>query len=181
MTDAFRVVSREVLLRSRVFDVERREVEGAGESFTREVVTHRGAVAVLARDDAGRVGVLFQYRATFDAVGLEIPAGTLDVDGEDPRDAAARELEEELGVRAATWRRLGRFMVSPGWCDQVMTIYEATDLTMVERRPAGPEESAMRVAWLTPSELLATLRDAPLIDYTTAVALHRVYGTFLDD
>lgn len=177
---SFRVVRSEVLHQSRVFDVVRKTVEGRDELFTREVAAHRGAVSVLAVDAEGRVGLLRQYRATFDRAGIEIPAGTLDVPGETPERAAARELEEEMGVRARTWRELGRFMVSPGWTDQVMTIFEARDLEHVERQPAGPEESEIEVLWLSPDDALAALRAEPLVDYTTAVALHRVYGRFYD-
>ncbi len=180
MSAPFRVVRTEELHKSRVFSVVRKTVEAPGEVFTRDVAAHQGAVAVLAVDDQGRVGLLRQYRATFDRAGIEIPAGTLDVPGEAPEAAAARELEEEMGVRARTWRELGRFMVSPGWTDQTMTIFEARDLEHVERRPAGPEEGAIEVLWLTPDEALAALRAEPLVDYTTAVALHRVYGRFFD-
>lgn len=181
MSAPFRVVATEHVLSSRVFAVERRTVTDGAATFTRDVATHQGAVAVLARNDAGEVGLIRQYRAPFDAEVLEIPAGTLDVAGEDPRDAARRELREELGCTARTWTLLGRFMVSPGWCDQVMTIFEARDLTFVGREPAGPEESASEVLWRSPEVLKAMLRSSALVDYTVAVALHRVYGSFFDD
>ncbi|MFI5035773.1 MAG: NUDIX domain-containing protein [Acidimicrobiales bacterium] len=180
MSPPFRVVSAEPLLASRVFDVERRLISDGDQTFSRDVVVHRGAVAVLAFSDAGQIGVIRQYRSTFDTEVREIPAGTLDVAGEDPLDAARRELREELGREAATWTLLGRFMVSPGWCDQVMTIFEARGLTEVPRDPAGPEESASTVEWHTPDGLLATLRADRLVDFTTTVALHRVYGRFFD-
>jgi 8-oxo-dGTP pyrophosphatase MutT (NUDIX family) len=176
----FHVVSREPLLTSRVFTVEQRTVTDGAQAFTRDVVSHRGAVAILAVDDAGEIGLIRQYRAPFDAEVLEIPAGTLDVEGEDPLGAARRELREELGREAATWTLLGRFMVSPGWCDQVMTIFEARHLTSVARDPAGPEEKASRVLWRSPRELHEMLRGEAMIDYTLAVALHRVYGRFFD-
>jgi 8-oxo-dGTP pyrophosphatase MutT (NUDIX family) len=175
-----RVVSTEPILDSRVFSVEQRTVSDGAQTFTRDVVTHRGAVAVLAINDTGQIGLIRQFRAPFDTEVLEIPAGTLDVAGEDPLDAARRELREELGCTAATWTRLGRFMVSPGWCDQVMTIFEARDVTLADRAPAGPEEAASEVLWRSPDELRAMLRDTELIDYTVAVALHRVYGHFFD-
>lgn len=181
MSPTFRVVARTPLLSSHVFDVERRTVEGAGGEFTRDVVVHPGAVAVLAVNDAGQVGLIRQYRAPFDTFVLEIPAGTLDVDGEAPLDAARRELAEELGCEATTWRLLGRFMVSPGWATQVMTIFEARGLNEIPRRPEGPEESTAQVLWLDPVALRATLREIGICDATMAVALHRVYGTFFDD
>ncbi len=180
MSPPFRVVATEPLLASRVFRVERRTISDGEQSFTRDVVTHQGAVAILALNDRGEIGMLRQYRAPFDAEVLEIPAGTLDVAGEDPLSAAKRELAEELGCEAATWTKLGTFMVSPGWCDQVMTIFEARDLTLVERAPAGPEETASRVLWVSPEELHEMLGAEEMVDYTVTAALHRVYGRFFD-
>ena len=176
----FRVVGSTTLLTSHVFRVERREVDGPVGNFERDVVVHPGAVAVLARDDEGRVGLIRQFRAPIGRWVLEIPAGTLDVPGEDPLDAARRELREELGVEASSWRALGRFLVSPGWATQVMHIFEAEGLTSAEREPVGPEESTAEVIWLDPGALRQRLAHEPEIDATMAVALNRVYGTFLD-
>ncbi|MDE3065629.1 MAG: NUDIX hydrolase [Acidobacteriota bacterium] len=178
MSDPFRVVATENLLHSHVFDVETRTVSGPAGSFRRDVVVHPGAVAVLARDADGRVGLIRQYRAPFDRLVLEIPAGTLDVEAETPESCARRELREELGHEADTWRLLGRFLVSPGWCTQVMHIFEATDLRAVGRRPEGPEETAAEVIWLAPADLRTRLDAEGVCDSTMAVALNRVYGTF---
>jgi 8-oxo-dGTP pyrophosphatase MutT (NUDIX family) len=180
VSDPFRVVATESRLHSHVFDVETRTVVGPAGEFDRDVVVHPGAVAVLARDDAGRVGLIRQYRAPFDRFVLEIPAGTLDVESEPPEACARRELREELGHEAGTWRLLGRFLVSPGWCTQVMYIFEATDLVEVGRRPEGPEEGSAEVLWLGPAELRARLDVEGVCDSTMAVALHRVYGSFFD-
>lgn len=180
MSDDFKITAVSSLLKSHVFAVERRTVEHRDRSFHRDVVTHPGAVAILARDDEGRVGVLRQYRAPFDRYTIEIPAGTLDVAAEEPLDAAKRELEEELGCVANYWRLLGHFMVASGWSNQVMHIYEAGELTIGDRRPAGPEESASSVDWYTPDELLDVLAAEPAIESTMAVALNLVYGRFFE-
>ena len=71
-------------------------------------------------------------------------------------------------------------MTSPGWSNQLMYIFEARSLHEVPRSPAGPEETSSSIAWFSPEELRATLREAPAIDNTMAVALNRVYGTFFD-
>jgi len=118
---------------------------------------------------------------TFDSYVLEIPAGTLDVKGEEPLAAAKRELREELGCDAQTWRLLGRFKVSPGWTDQVMTIYEARDIIPVRRQPDGPEERSSLVEWVPISALKETLAKESTNDYTLTVAMHRVFGTLFDD
>jgi ADP-ribose pyrophosphatase len=180
VSDSFDIERTEKLLHSRVFDVERRTIRHGGTSFDRDVAVHKGAVAILVFNDAGEVGLVRQYRSAFDAYLWEIPAGTQDVDDEDPLDTAKRELREELGVDAQQWRLLGRFMNSPGWTNQVMTIYEAREITQMERLPAGPEESASSVRWVAVADLATTLANQGAIDSTTAVALHRVFGTFFD-
>ena len=180
MSDSFRIERTTPLLHSHVFDVERRTIAHDGARFERDVAVHRGAVAVLVIDDQGRVGVIRQYRSTFDRTTYEIPAGTNDVDGEDPLTTAQRELREEMGRVASTWRLLGRFMTSPGWTNQLMTIFEARDLTPTDREPAGPEETASSVQWMTPSDLRGALALEPAIDSTMMVALHQIFGTFFD-
>lgn len=180
MSDSFEIERTEILLHSRVFDVERRTIRHDDVAFDRDVAVHRGAVAILVINDDGDIGFLRQYRAAFDSHLLEIPAGTQDVDHEDPLDTAKRELREELGCEAKQWRLLGRFMNSPGWTNQVMTIYEAREITQLDRLPAGPEESASSVCWLSAEDLRTTLAREEAIDSTTAVALHRVFGTFFD-
>jgi 8-oxo-dGDP phosphatase len=181
VSDTFRVVGTKKLLRSHVFGVEQRTIEHDDTTFERDVVTHLGAVAILAINERDEIGMIRQYRTPFDRFCWEVPAGTLDVPGEDTLSAAQRELDEELGCEASQWTLLGRFMTSPGWSNQLMTIYEARGLAMTARRPAGPEESSATVRWFSREELRETLRREPAIDNSTVVALGRVYGTFFDD
>ena len=180
MSDQFQIVRRERLLDSYVFNVEQRTIQHGDEVFSRDVVVHPGAVAILAVNERDEIGFLRQYRSSVDRVTLEIPAGTLDVPGEDPLDAARRELLEELGCEAARWTVLGRFMVSPGWSDQLMTIFEARQLTHGARRPMGPEERTSTVQWLSKETLRATLGGEGALDATMVVALHRVFGDLFD-
>lgn len=180
MSDSFHVEDAEALLHSHVFDVERRTIRHGDATFTRDVVIHSGAVAILAINDRGEIGLVRQYRSPFDRVTIEIPAGTLDKPDEEPLDAAKRELLEELGCEARSWTLLGRFMTATGWSNQVMTIYEASDLTLSERQPEGPEESSSTVLWLSPHDLRTILSEEDAVDSTMVVALHRVFGTFFD-
>lgn len=180
MSEALRIESVTRLLDSYVFNVERRRIRQGDATFDRDVVTHPGGVAILVRDHEGRIGVLRQWRSAFGAFLWEIPAGTQDVEDEDPLTTAKRELREELGCEATTWTELGRFMVSSGWTDQVMTIFEAVGITIIERAPEGPEEMSSEVHWFTPDALRQTLRGEPAIESTMAVALNRVFGTFFD-
>ena len=129
-----RVIHRGHYLTFRVDTIERAD----GSRGTREVVDHPGAVAILAIDDADRVLLVRQYRVAVGEALLEVPAGTLDItdDGsiEDPGVAAPRELEEETGVRAGSWRHIASFFTAPGFASELMHLYLATDL-----RPADGE------------------------------------------
>jgi 8-oxo-dGDP phosphatase len=165
-----RVVGSEPLAWSRVFDVVRLDLDAAGRTFSREVVRHRGAVAVLAYDGAN-VALVRQWRAPLGSAILEIPAGTRDVAGEDPAATAARELEEEAGLRAGRLERLCELLNSPGWSDQRTIVFVATDLTEVPRRPTGPEEEAIEVLRVPLADAVALATGPAPCDATTAVAV----------
>ena len=115
--------------------------DAEGRRHKRELVIHPGAVAILALD-GGDVLMVRQYRTPVGRVLLEIPAGTLDraPDGsiEDPDVAAPRELGEETGFSAASWRKVGRFFTAPGFASEEMHLYLATDLAPIPDY-AGPE------------------------------------------
>jgi ADP-ribose diphosphatase len=141
-----RVVGRNVLHRGRYLEFRIDTIERAdGSRSTRDIVGHPGAVAIIAIDDQDRVLLVRQYRIAAGEALLEIPAGTLDVDPatgrvEDPEVAAARELEEETGYRARSWRRVAGFWSAPGFATEFMHLYLATDLVAVDEDRLGPEE-----------------------------------------
>jgi 8-oxo-dGTP pyrophosphatase MutT (NUDIX family) len=110
-----------------------------GHEVTRDKVWHPGAVGILAVDD-DHVWLTRQPReAAGDPASLEIPAGKLDVPGEEPISTAARELAEEIGKTAATWEELFVFFTSPGFSDERVWLYLATDLAETDA-PAHAEE-----------------------------------------
>ena len=100
-----------------------------GNIAPREIVRHRGAVAVVPVDDIGCVTLVRQYRAAIGRITLEIPAGKLEPGEEDRPAAAVRELEEETGLRAARWQELTCLDTTPGFSDEKITVYLATSLT----------------------------------------------------
>ena len=106
-----------------------------GETAEREIVTHPGAVAVVAHDERH----LYMVRQPREAVGeeslLELPAGKLDKDGEEPIECAKRELVEEVGLEAGQWRELKVIYSSPGFTDEKVHIFIAGELTKVEAQP----------------------------------------------
>ena len=167
----FSITGVSPLLHSFVFDVERRTVANGRDSFERDIVVHRGAVAILATRHDGAVGLLRQYRATFDDVNWELPAGTRDVDGELPVDTARRELQEELGCRAGTMTKLFEYMNSRGWTNQTTIVYRATNLEFLARRLEGPEENASEVHWLSVEDLDALVASGETMESSTLMAL----------
>lgn len=137
-----RTVDSQVIQRGSYLIVRVDTMEDAdGKRHTRQVIEHPGAVAMIPVD-RGEVLMVRQYRTPAAQVLLEFPAGTLDrgKDGsiEDPDHAAPRELGEETGYHAATWRKLGSFYTAPGFATELMHLYLATDLTPIEGY-AGPE------------------------------------------
>jgi 8-oxo-dGTP pyrophosphatase MutT (NUDIX family) len=99
-----------------------------GEEAEREIVEHPGSVAVVAFDGERLFLVRQPREPVNDPALLELPAGKLDEEGEDPLDTAKRELAEEIGKGASTWHRLTSFYTSPGFADEECHVYLATDL-----------------------------------------------------
>lgn len=108
-----------------VWDIRKDTVDYNGKDMVREYIAHTGAVAVYAEDDEGRVLVIQQYRHPVRLRDWELPAGLLDQEGEDPLDAARRELGEEADLEADDWSELIRFHPSPGGSDEEIIVYRA--------------------------------------------------------
>lgn len=145
-----------------------------GATVEREIVHHPGAVAVVAAVE-GRAGVevvlVRQYRAALDALVLELPAGTRDVDGEDPADTARRELQEEAGLDAPLLEHLVGFHNSPGFCDEFLDVYLAREPRVVDHDRQGAEELAMTVLRVPMSEAIAMIGDGRITDAKTIIGL----------
>ncbi|NNG41301.1 NUDIX hydrolase [Flexivirga sp. ID2601S] len=149
------VVSSTVGYRGRVWDVVTDEVDlgPEGGRVTRDYVRHTGAVAVLAvRGEPGAEEVLLiqQYRHPVGTFDWEIPAGLLDVAGEDPRDAAARELREEADLDATRWDVLLDLFTSPGAVSENLRVFLARDVhpAVAEGFVREGEEAGMPTAWV---------------------------------
>lgn len=111
----------------------------------REIVRHRGAVAIVAVDEDGYVTLVRQLREPARKILLELPAGTLE-EGEDPLASAKRELAEETGLHGGEWRRVASFWTTPGFCDEHMHLYVATGVLPGEAALEDDEEIEL-VRW----------------------------------
>jgi ADP-ribose pyrophosphatase len=136
-----------------VWDVRRESFELEGTPIVREYVDHPGAVAVLALDDDERVFLIRQYRHPVRTREWEIPAGLLDVHGEDPLAAAKRELAEEGDLAASDWAVLADYVTSPGGSDEAIRIYLARGISEASEAFARQDEEAhMQTRWVALDE-----------------------------
>ena len=116
-----------------------------GEEVERDVIRHPGAVGIVCHDGED-LGLVRQPRqAVDDPDVLEIPAGKLDEEGEEPLETAKRELAEEIGKQAAEWEPLGSFYTSPGFTDEQVHLFLATGLSDVDERPEVHENERIDI------------------------------------
>ncbi len=146
----------------------------------REVVTHPGAVAVLALDDAERVLMIRQYRHPVGRLLWEIPAGLRDVDGEPSWVTAPRELAEEAGYRARDWRVLADYFSSPGYSTERLRVFLARDLELIPEaeRHFVPEaeEASLLVGWLPLDEAVGKVFTGDLHNGVAALGILAAYA-----
>lgn len=119
--------------RGKLFQVYRDRVRlPNGHEAVREIVRHPGSVAIIPRDERGRVILVKQFRYVTGREIWEIPAGTCDHPNEEVGATARRELAEEAGLKAESWTRLGRAYLVPGYGDELMTFFLAEGLSQTE-------------------------------------------------
>jgi ADP-ribose pyrophosphatase len=152
----------------RVFGVSVDTVREGDRTYVREVVHHPGSAVILPAFDDGTVGFVRQYRHPAVKYLLELPAGTLN-DQERPEAGAARELEEELGLIAGNLEKLSEFFVSPGFCEEKMWLYLATDLKETAQRLEDDE--LIEVVRLPIDRALQMIRDGEIEDAKTIIGL----------
>ncbi len=157
------VVSSDVVYKGWVWDVRSDRVAYGDGEIIREYVDHTGAVAVLALDDVGRVLLIQQYRHPIRHRDWELPAGLLDIEGEDPMVAAQRELAEEADLVARDWQLLVSTWTTPGGNSELIRIYLATG---IEAAPAvyarEDEEADIRLEWVPLSDAVDAVLEGRL-------------------
>lgn len=142
-----------------------------GHQSTREVVDHPGGVCVLALDDQERVLVVSQFRYPYGEVLRELPAGKLEY-GEDPAQAAIRELREETGAVAGTFQPLGELYPSPGYCGEIIRMYLARDLSFGDTDP--DEDEFLGLERVPFSQLVEQVLSGEIKDAKTIAAVLKV-------
>jgi ADP-ribose pyrophosphatase len=173
------LVASEVLRRSRILEFRIDTVElPDGHRSTRDVAGHPGGVCVVAIDQDDRVLLVRQWRHAIGHALLEIPAGTLDRDPdglvEDHAGAAARELAEETGSIAGTWRYLGSFYTAPGFTSEKMHLYLATELAPAPGQHGPDDDERLELVRLPFAEAVAMAERGEIEDAKSQVGLLRV-------
>ncbi len=164
-------ISSQIKHRGRVIQVSTEVLRHAnGREQQIDLVSHPGAAAVVAVDDAGRVCVVRQYRHGVTDYLWEVPAGKLDP-GEDPAVCAVRELKEETGITARAWLAMGLYAPAPGIYNEIIHLYLARDLEVGTATPDVDEE--LELDWLPLGDALHKIRSGEWIDGKTAMALLR--------
>jgi ADP-ribose pyrophosphatase len=157
------VLQSDLVYKGWVWDVRSDRVAYGEGEIVREYVDHTGAVAVLALDDDGRVLIIQQYRHPIRHRDWELPAGLLDIEGEDPMAAAQRELAEEADLTATTWEPLVSTWTTPGGNSELIRIYLATG---IEAAPdvfdREDEEADIRLEWVPLSDAVDAVLDGRL-------------------
>ncbi len=160
----FKIKKSEILFKGKVFDIKLDEIEydSSGNNGRREVVLHPGGAVVLPVTDAGKIIFVRQFRYPFQEWVLELPAGKLDP-GEDPQTCATRELTEETGYTAGKITKLGHIYTTPGFCNEILHIYLAENLTPGKHAREEGEEG-MQIIELTIDEVKNKINSGELVD-----------------
>jgi len=139
-----------------------------GETATREIVKHPGAVAVLAIHE-GKMVVVEQYRKPLEKSQVEIPAGKLDP-GENPLEAAHRELQEETGYTCPSIKLISSFYTSPGFADELIHLYYADELTAGIEKP--DDDEFLECVSITLEEAKQMMAEGRISDAKTIMAVY---------
>lgn len=162
-----KVISSKEVLRNKLFTVvDEIAADPSGFEIHRCIVRHPGSAVMMAVDDRERVLLVRQYRLPAERDLWELPAGRIDP-GETPLRAAKRELREETGYSARNWTKLVTFWASPGYIDEKMNLFLATDLKEGEQEPM--EDERIEIRWFTRKELKEAALSGKIMDAKTLI------------
>ena len=161
-------ISTETVFKGKIFDIRIDTIREGELEYKREIVVHQGSAVVVPVFDDGTVALVRQYRHATGGVQLELPAGGIEP-GETFEQAAARELEEEIGFRAGRIEKLTEFYVSPGFLTEKMHVFLATELT--ESTQKLDEDEIVEVVRLPLTEAIEMTKDGRIEDAKTIIGL----------
>ena len=167
-SDCPQILDSQEIFRGRIFEVTVDKIREGEKTYQREVVHHPGSAVIIPVLADGTIALVRQYRHPAVRYLLEAPAGTLKR-GEIPEEGAARELEEELGFVAARLEKLSEFFVSPGFCEEKMWIYLATELT--ETQQQLEDDEILEVVRIPFSEALSMITTGEIEDAKTIIGV----------
>ena len=174
MTEIPEVLSSRIVYKGPVFDLRTDEIRYRdGKTHSVDIVDHRGSFAIIATTGDDRIVLVQQYRPAAQRVLWEIPAGRAEEE-EPARDGALRELQEETGYRAAAMRPLGSMLMTPGFCNEVLHFFHASELK------AGPQQldadERITVASFTLEEAQSLVETGQIGDAKTLISLMWLRG-----
>ncbi len=167
-TESPRILNSVELFHGRVFSVTVDSIQEGDSVYQREVVHHSGSAVIVPVFADGTIALVRQYRHPAVRYLLEAPAGTLN-QGEVPEEGAARELEEELGFVAGRLEKLSEFFVSPGFCEEKMWVYLATELSETEQQL--DDDEILEVVRLPFSQALSMITTGEIEDAKTIIGI----------
>jgi ADP-ribose pyrophosphatase len=167
-TDCPQILDSKEVFRGRVFDVTVDTIREGDKTYQRDVVHHPGSAVIVPVFEDGTIALVRQYRHPAVRYLLEVPAGTLNR-GEVPEEGAARELEEELGLVAGCLEKLSEFFVSPGFCEEKMWLYLATELTETQQRLEDDE--ILEVVRIPFTQALSMITTGEIEDAKTIIGI----------
>ncbi len=165
----FEILSSDILINGRVFDLRRDHVRYPdGRESDYDIIVHSGAVTLVPVNGDGEIWFVRQYRHATGETLLELPAGTIDEE-EQPEDCAERELREEIGYAAGSLIKIGEFYLAPGYSNELMHIFFASQLTYDPLQPDAHEFLQTEV--YKSSDVFSMLKISEFKDAKTIAAL----------
>jgi ADP-ribose pyrophosphatase len=165
-------LTKTVIHKGMVWDLVSETFEFNGQLLTREYVDHTGAVAVLAFNEREELLLMKQYRRPVGKFLMELPAGLLDIPGESQLDCAKRELAEEAGLEAASWKELLSFHTTPGGNTEAISVFVAKELSSSKMNfQATGEEVDMPKSWVPIDEAVKLVLSGKIMSPSAVVGI----------